>query len=352
MQKTIFSLGWRLDHDRIIHSLKTAFACGLGFFIGWVAKFPVDQWLLITILVVMCAQISVGGLLQKSYMRLLGTICGSAIAILTILIIGVQPVTIVVVTCLAAFLFSYMATSPSPYSDSGTLGAVTVAVILVAKQPDLHSAFYRFAEITLGIFVAFLVSQFLFPMHARSYLRREIIANFQRLGELYQKIYAAPADNEIQEIEDTIRLSLVNQRKLIKEASRESLTGKFNTEIFTKIVRCQRNILRAMNFIGSTVELSGEGKAFLQDSKELAKFNLNVSSALTSVEKLLVKDVASPANKAFNLDFQWIENLKSALYKTKESLTMDDLQQINIFLYCAKVIAENLNELEVIVREI
>lgn len=352
MGKKFFSLAWRLDNDRIIHGIKTVFACGLGFLIAHVAKFPMDQWLFVTILVVMCAQISVGSLLQKSYMRLLGTFFGTVISVLTILFIGVQPVTIVIVTCLSAFLFSYIATSPRPYSDSGTLGAVTVAIILIAKPPTLPWAFFRFAEIALGIVIAFLVSQFLFPLHAKSYLRREIIANFYRLNELYQKIYAAPADNEIQDIEGAVVASLIAQRKLIKEAKREILTRKFNPEIYTKIVVCQRDILRAMSFINSTFELSGEGRTFLQSSHDLAQFNLNISSALTSIEKLLAKNVVVSANQAFNLDLGWIENLKIASYKSKESLTIDDLQQINVFLYCAKLIAENLNELAMLVREI
>lgn len=97
--------------ERIIHSLKTAFACLLGFVCIKSIGFHTDQWLIITILVVMCAQINVGSVVQKSYMRFLGTLAGSVIAAITIVVLGTDPVVIAIVVTTSALLFSYLATA-------------------------------------------------------------------------------------------------------------------------------------------------------------------------------------------------------------------------------------------------
>ena len=47
---------YKLDSDRIIHSLKTAIALLFGLLISYLFKLPLQGgWVVITILVVMCA---------------------------------------------------------------------------------------------------------------------------------------------------------------------------------------------------------------------------------------------------------------------------------------------------------
>src|SRR3989338_7149858 len=88
--------------ERFIHGLKTALACLMGFAITKSVHFPVDQWLIITIIVVMCAQLNVGSVIQKSYMRFLGTFTGSLLAALTLLFFGTNDLATAIIIGLSA----------------------------------------------------------------------------------------------------------------------------------------------------------------------------------------------------------------------------------------------------------
>jgi uncharacterized membrane protein YccC len=132
-----------IQFERIIHSIKTAFACLIGLLIIKLVGAPMDQWLIITVVVVMCGQINVGSVITKSYMRFLGTLTGSLFAGLTILVFGTEPLATAVVISLSAVMFSFIATSEKNYSDAGTLGAVTVIVILVGQHPTIITAMHR-----------------------------------------------------------------------------------------------------------------------------------------------------------------------------------------------------------------
>src|SRR5665213_1479789 len=85
--------------ERVIHSIKTALACLIGLLLAKLVHFAVDQWLIITIAVVMCGQINVGSMINKSKMRFLGTLSGSLIAGLTIALLGTSTI---VVACVIA----------------------------------------------------------------------------------------------------------------------------------------------------------------------------------------------------------------------------------------------------------
>ena len=126
-----------MDTERLTHGLKTAFACLIGFILMRAFHPYIDQWLIITIIVVMCAQLSVGSMMQKSYMRFLGTLSGSMIAALTLVIFGINELAFAIVITMGVLFFSIIATSDKNFSESGTLGAVTVVIILINPHPTL-----------------------------------------------------------------------------------------------------------------------------------------------------------------------------------------------------------------------
>src|SRR4051812_20245760 len=100
----MFNIFAELDTDRLIHSLKTALACILGYLLFEKLHFDNEQWVIITIIVVMCAQLNVGSVLQKSYMRFLGTLIGAVIATLTLVLFGKDETILIGCVILAAFL--------------------------------------------------------------------------------------------------------------------------------------------------------------------------------------------------------------------------------------------------------
>jgi len=345
----VFNKKISLDYERSLHSVKTAIACLLGLLVTKIIPLPVDQWLIITIVVVMCAQVSIGGLLQKSYMRFLGTVAGTLIAAITLLFFGAQLWVIVLVLGFSAMMFSYFATSPSVLSDAGTLGAATVTIILIAHNPTLQMAMVRFIEITLGIVIALLTSRFIFPLRAQNHLQREIVSNLERLQKFYGLILAGNYNSApVQDLENAIINSFVGQRKLIKEAARENFSHLFDLNSFNHLVVCQRELLRSMDFIHYAMQLSKEGQQFLQEVIKIDKFNESVEHDLAN----LAKRLASPADASQipplaleSHDLSWANTAMTTLLAQVKNLTPKDIQHLNLILFCAKVLADRLHEL-------
>ncbi len=125
----------RLSKERVIASFKTALACLIGLIIGELLHLSMPQWVLITIVVVMATTIRIGGTIQKSYFRLLGTLIGAVLAAGTLYLLGDQPTIIHILLILLLAVFSYLASSSSDISQFGLLGATTMVMILDARTP-------------------------------------------------------------------------------------------------------------------------------------------------------------------------------------------------------------------------
>ena len=250
----------KMDTERLTHGLKTAFACLIGFVLMRAFHPYIDQWLIITIIVVMCAQLSVGSMIQKSYMRFLGTVLGSGIAALTLLIFGTHELIFATVITLAVFAFSFIATGEKSFSESGTLGAATVVIILIHPHPTLMVALTRFLEISLGILLAALISQFVLPMHASRHLRETQAKTLRKLRTFYLNVSKFEEKkeelDEYLKLDESIALSLIKQRKLATDSSRELFVEAFDRKRFQNILQIEKEILRCIAAMHHIYELS------------------------------------------------------------------------------------------------
>ncbi len=272
----------KLDNNRLIHSLKTAIAFLIGLLIVWVFHLPAHgQWLLISLLVVMCAQSRVGAVMQKSYMRFLGTLIGACIAVLTLYLAYPSVVWTTLILCLTTALFSYIADSPGYLSDAGPLGAVTVVIILIGQNPSYTTALDRFLEISLGILIALLVSRFIWPLHSRTQLRYIMKNTLQDLKILSEQLRAwgsipkgfhdvhqhhnvkgegvSETEKTYETYEDKVISRFVSQNTLYNEVMRESFGRSNLTRVFKDILRGERDMLHYMNLMRNTLtHFSGE----------------------------------------------------------------------------------------------
>lgn len=338
-----------INSERVQHAMKTGIAVLLGLLIAKFFSFSNDQWLIIAILVVMCGQISVGGLLQKSYMRFLGTLLGALIAVSTLYLFGLNPVIIALVVYLATILFSYISTGQKTFSEAGTLGAVTVAIILINAAPTVHLAWMRFIQISLGILIALIVSRFLWPQRAKDRLRRAIVANIQHMQNFYLHTLVNDRGARTREIENYIIQSFVYQRNLINEAARESFSRA--ALIYDEIIVCEREIVRSMDFNHYALQLSNKGKEFLANFVEIEKFNQQVVAELQKIADYLADEKLAPSILFKRIDLSWIEHIMTALIEAEKSLTHEDIQHINVILFCTKIIADRLFELSNAVKQ-
>jgi len=338
-----------LDHDRFIHSIKTAIAALIGFGMMQVIAFRTDQWLVITILVVMCAQMSVGSVFQKSYLRFLGSLAGSIIASITLLVLGPHFLSTAIIVTLSAMIFSYIATSNQNLKEAGTLGAVTVAIILIGPDPTLSTALERFIEISIGILIAACVSQLILPIHARRSLRDNQARTLRLIRDYYSLTLLNRASNlekqPLEELDEGIVKLLIAQRQLAVDALREPLGKAYNLKVFKHLLWCEKEILRCLTFMHHAYQASPSLKKQLNLSPIVKKFHEDVCLSLEVIAERLEKfhegKVELPSLRPLN---EFIETLTTSL-RTQEIVNAEG------FLFCSQILVARLQRLIMLVRE-
>lgn len=330
-----------LDWERVNHGIKTALACLIGFAIIRLFSFEISQWVIITIVVVMCAQLSVGSVIQKSYMRFLGTLTGSIIAALTIIFFGQDEVAYATVIALSATFFGYVATGEKTYAEIGSLGVVTVIIILIGKDPTLRSALDRFLEISIGILIAALVSQFFFPVHARKHLRELQAKTIRQLRTFYLVTQVKDVDRpeDYLKLEEDIAKLLIKQRQLSVEAARELMGEEFKKIRFQQVLRAERGILRSitmMHYINKRFE--GMAEVFF-DKVVFQEFRENVSVFLEQVATRLEH------KEQIQLTLPNVAPLENYIYGLEKNVPSQDFKYMSAYLFSIEMLVDYLKML-------
>lgn len=331
--------------ERLIHSFKTAIACSMGYLLARAVGQPADQWIVITIAVVMCAQIYVGGILLKSYLRLLGTLMGCLAAVSTIYFLGHSYLSITSTIALTSFFFSYIATSEENWSYMGTLGAVTTIIILFGHPPNVAFAVTRFLEISTGIVIAALVSQFIFPIHARKHLRRAQAATLTQLRDFYETAIVNrktnSAEKQSMETDELINKSLIKQRTLAKDSARELIGKRFDPTHFARSLYCEREMLRAVHFMDMAFHQIKDVQILYANPSPLAPFNQAALQALTVLIRVLRTNQTADAH----IHLPQIAPLSAALREHTAFSVSNQNLYIDGFLFSAEVFIRNMHEL-------
>lgn len=322
--------------ERLTHGIKTALACFIGVIITKSLHFHVDQWLIITIIVVMCAQINVGSVVQKSYMRFVGTLTGSIIAALTILYFGEDQIAFAIVISLSAMLFSYIATGPQGYNEAGTLGVVTVVIILISNNPTILTVAERFIEISIGLLVAALVSQFVLPIHARRHLRETQGITIRKLRKFYRAA-SQPDMARFQKIDEDIAQSLIKQRKLAVESGREPLGEIFNSARFQQILQSEKEILRSISSMHHAFEVSPQ----IAEISQVKEFNDAICSVLESIANYIEKRKI----QKISILIPDINPLKTYVFSQHNQKLAEERVTLDAYLFSAEMLVLELKNL-------
>jgi uncharacterized membrane protein YccC len=337
-----------IEFERIIHSIKTALACLAGLL--FVQYRVMDQWLVITIAVVMCAQVNVGSVLIKSYMRFLGTLSGSILAAITITLFGTEVLPTVFTVAVSAMIFSYIATSTKNYNDAGTLGAVTVIVILLGKNPTITTALMRFIEISVGILIAALVSQFVLPIRARDHMQKTQAETLERIRDFYYHSLMVEQTDEVvasyQEIDENIVKSLSAQRSLSKEARREPFGVAFDADRFTQILRCEKEVFRSIVCMQYAYKMMPAARDLIALLPAIQAFHSSMCAAFEKISTCIKRGdfrhtvVTIPS----------LQPVKLALMHLSRDYGRDDFVYVDGFLFCAEILIIHLTELVILLE--
>lgn len=333
-----------IDIERLIHSFKTAIACIFGFLLARIVGLHADQWIVISIIVVMCAQIYVGSVVGKAYFRFMGTLCGCLFAALTLILVGDTYFAIIFAIGFSSFIFSYIATAHETLMITGTLGATTTAIIMLGQKPTLTFAAERFLEISIGIFIATMVSQFILPIHARTHLRRSQASTLKEIRDFYNAIMLPNTDASVvslRDMDESIAKSLIKQRQLAKESVREPFGTTFDTAHFFKSLQCEKEILRSIIFMHNAYIQVDEVRNFLNTSPAFTAFNLTVLQALD----VLTETIAADKKTTNILVSPSLKPLKEEIENNIKINSREKLIYLDGFYCSAEILINSLNKL-------
>jgi uncharacterized membrane protein YccC len=339
--------------NRLVHSLKTAIAFLLGMFIVHFFKLPLNgTWVLISLLVVMCAQSRVGAIMQKSYMRFLGTLLGAVLAALTLLIAYPNPVWTTLILCLAIGLFSYIADSPGYLSEAGPLGAVTIVIILIGQNPSYTSLFDRFFEITLGIVIALLVSRFVWPLHSRTQLQSVMLSALADLKNLLKELseLSSKTANHYEAYEDKMISNFASQKKLYTEVVRESFGRATLAKAYKTIVQREREAFRCIHLMqNSLLNFPNSMLDKFNQHPQIQKiYTVNQDLLQSIIEQFNNKDVK------YNATLEQPSGWQRAIHQEFDRLldTTSAKLAIDLFLFASERLTIQLKEIETLIQKI
>ena len=245
---------WHLNYYRTIHSIKTAIGCLIGVFIDKYYNLPSGQWIPITVMVIMSAQVHFGGALHKAYLRFLGTVAGITSTIVVLYLFGNSTEVVLIASFIFCMLFTYVASNVENISYAGTLGGVTMLLTLTGQQTSIDIAIQRGLYILLGIAIALVISRFIFPIHACDRFRVHVATSLRNLCKLYEKAVKIDFDPKQKDIYS--RLSVIvdhdissDQLQLIEEAASGHVKFANKKRLFEQIVESEHKLDRLINLI-------------------------------------------------------------------------------------------------------
>lgn len=142
------------DRFSFFHAVRTALAAGLSYWLTGLIHLPEGYWAVVSSIVVM--QSEVGATVIASRDRLVGTAIGAVVGWGTAHVWH-RSVSVFALSILLVMLIC----SALRIKNAGRLGGVAVAIIVLIPHtgPISHIAFFRFAEVTVGIVISLAVME-------------------------------------------------------------------------------------------------------------------------------------------------------------------------------------------------
>ena len=143
-------VGWAL----VVHSARTAVAAVVSMLVARLFRLPEAYWAPITTLVI--TQSSLGAALAVSWQRFIGTALGAVIGAVVASYFG--PRVLVFGACV--FILGLLRAVTCSDRSAYRFGGVTLAIVLLIPRagPAWRIAFHRFAEVSVGIGVALILT--------------------------------------------------------------------------------------------------------------------------------------------------------------------------------------------------
>lgn len=249
-------------HARIIHTLKIALALSIVALGNWIKPVPHFIWAMVTIVIIMMGLPQVGGAIEKSLQRAIGTLIGSAYGVFLVVAIdsywnlmGLLILGVCVVVLLNAGRYSYA------YLVTG----FTMIIVIGDANHDTSEALWRSANILIGCVIAVLVSLFVLPIKAKQDWRAQLGKSFSLMASVLDNHVKASSDSELpaerSKLENAMKAVLA-QKKLLFSLEWESQTLKKHPQILTELANEQVRVITLLELLLMTHWSEEENEAY------------------------------------------------------------------------------------------
>ena len=276
-------------------------------------------WIMVSIVVVMLAHETIQLQYQRAISRIMATILGGACASIVMIIHLNETINTILIISLV-FLFSWARSKKLIKDYTFILGLVTYFIIVSTKNPNLLYALDRFTEVLIGILIAMITTNIIFPVSIKSYCKIiisnqwKIMHNYAQIILLNQKT-RANKDPEIYIIQEKI---LNNQQKIVnifKEKKKKRKTFK-TFKIIKRINEIQLGIYRHLTNIDCVKFLYGKDHNVLSFKNDI---NLIVST---------IRDLSDPQN-LYDLSIVDVKNIIDKINLSSQTKHINEHYSLN-----------------------
>ncbi|MCL1074034.1 FUSC family protein [Shewanella dokdonensis] len=247
---------------RSIHTLKIALALLIVALFNWLWPVPHFIWAMVTIVIIMMGLPQVGGAIEKSLQRAIGTLIGSAYGVFLVIamdsywsLMGLLILGVCVVVLLNAGRYSYA------YLVTG----FTMIIVIGDANHDTSEALWRSANILIGCLIAVLVSLFVLPIKAKQDWRAQLGKSFSLMAEVLANHLQTNANVELPaertKLENAMKAVLA-QKKLFFSLEWESQTLKKHPQILAELANEQVRVITLLELLLMTHWQEEENAAY------------------------------------------------------------------------------------------
>ena len=253
---SVFSPASRLErliyrHIRIIHVLKISLALFIAHLINFCYPMPYLAWTSVTIVIIMLTLPQVGGALEKSIQRVIGTLCGAAYGI-AILYVTQDPWLTALLALLAIAFVTWRASGKMSYAY--LVAGFTLMIVLDGGEQGMSEAIWRTATILLGCFIAIAVSQLVLPLRARNEWRWLLASALNGMAQVWlshlsPNVYQpVRTKGRLKELERNIQ----RQRGLLRSVTLESRNLRHSQRELDLLVEAQGRCLLLIELLAQS----------------------------------------------------------------------------------------------------
>lgn len=327
-------------NSQLIRALRLILAVASGSIFAHLIHLPMSSWVFITTSVVIFDQDTVGGTINRSFMRFFATFLGASISLLCILLIKDHTWLIWSVVLVFSFIFAYLYIGKKQ-SYIGLLASLTLAILLLGnKPPDFYTAIYRLTDICIGVTFALLSMLLFFPEYAMKRLPKLISALIQDSMHLIKSIEELDdivlIRQQIVTIEDNFINNISKFNKALEESSHE-LSGKRQSNLVEsyRLSSIQARRIYRLIFVIFYYEFENESINNLQIKQALQSILIIMSQLnndseskeikgnLIELEQLIQSIPISSVIKTMQHIKSELETLQSLLMSSKQLMILN-----------------------------